>query len=76
MLIEDGVVLERSTVGPNVTIEQGSVIRDSVLSHAIVGARCSLTGVQLSHAMLGNDVVMRDFRGTASLGDHLSLIHI
>ena len=70
---EDGVVLERSTVGPNVTIEQGSVIRDSVLSHAILGARCSLTGVQLSHAMLGNDVVMRDFRGTASLGDHSEL---
>jgi len=73
VLIEDGVVLERSTVGPNVTIEQGSVIRDSVLSHAIVGARCSLTGVQLSHSMVGNDVVMRDFRGTASLGDHSEL---
>lgn len=73
VLIEDGVVLERSTVGPNVTIEQGSVIRDSVLSHTIVGARCSLTGVQLSHAMLGNDVVIRDFRGTASLGDHSEL---
>ena len=73
VLIEDGVVLERSTVGPNVTIEQGSVIRDSVLSHAIVGARCSLTGVQLSHAMLGNDVTMRDFRGTASLADHSEL---
>lgn len=73
VLIEDGVVLERSTVGPNVTIEQGSIIRDSVLSHAIVGARCSLTGVQLSHSMVGNDVVMRDFRGTASLGDHSEL---
>jgi glucose-1-phosphate thymidylyltransferase len=73
VLIEDGVVLERSTIGPNVTIEQGSVIRDSVLSHTILGARCSLTGVQLSHAMLGNDVAMRDFRGTASLGDHSEL---
>jgi glucose-1-phosphate thymidylyltransferase len=73
VLIEDGVVLERSTIGPNVTIERGSVIRDSVLSHAIVGARCALTGVQLSHAMLGNDVSMRDFRGTASLGDHSEL---
>ena len=73
VLIEDGVVLERSTVGPNVTIEQGSVIRDSVLSHVIVGAGCSLTGVQLSHSMVGNNVVMRDFRGTASLGDHSEL---
>ena len=74
VLIQDGVTIDRSTIGPNVTIERGSVIRDSTLTHAIVGERCTLTGVALSHSLLGNDVVVRDFRGTASLGDHSELI--
>ena len=65
---------EGCDIGPNVTIERGSVIRDSTLTHAIVGERCTLTGVALSHSLLGNDVVVRDFRGTASLGDHSELI--
>jgi glucose-1-phosphate thymidylyltransferase len=73
VLIEGGVTLERSTIGPNVTIEQGSVIRDSTLAHAIVGADCSLSGVALSRSMLGDSVALRDFRGSASLADHSEL---
>jgi glucose-1-phosphate thymidylyltransferase len=70
VLIEDGVVIERSVIGPNVTIEKGCVVRDSALSHTIVGQDCRLTGARLSQSMLGNHVVVRDFSGTVSLGDH------
>ena len=73
VLIEDGVTIERSTIGPNVTIEKGTTIRDSVLAHTIVGEGCELSGVQLSQSMLGNKVVLRDFTGTASLADHSEL---
>jgi glucose-1-phosphate thymidylyltransferase len=74
VLIEDGVTIERSTIGPNVTIERGSVIRDSELSHSIVGAGCTLDGVRLARSMLGNQVQVRDFRGSASLGDDSELV--
>ncbi len=74
VLIEAGVTIERSSIGPNVTIEAGSVIRDSRLVHAIVGADCTLTGAELSQSMLGNNVEVRDFRGNASLADHSELI--
>jgi len=73
VLIEAGVTIERSSIGPNVTIEAGSVIRDSRLVHAIVGADCTLTGAELSQSMLGNNVEVRDFRGNASLADHSEL---
>jgi ADP-glucose pyrophosphorylase len=56
-----------------VTVERGSVIRDSTLSHSIVGAGCTLTGATLTQSMLGDQVVLRDFRGTASLADHSEL---
>ena len=73
VLIEDGVTIERSTIGPNVTVEKGTTIRDSVLAHTIVGEGCELSGVHLSQSMLGNKVVLRDFTGTASLADHSEL---
>ncbi|HEV8599237.1 MAG TPA: sugar phosphate nucleotidyltransferase [Gemmatimonadales bacterium] len=74
VLIEDGVTLERSTIGPNVVIETGSVVRDSKLAHTIVGADCTLSGVELSQSMLGNNIELRDFTGSASLADHSELV--
>lgn len=68
--IEDGARIERSTIGPNVSIETGCVIRDSHVEHSIVGAQTHLTGVTLRHAMLGRHVRMTGFHGSASLGDH------
>ena len=70
VLIEDGVTIERSTIGPNVTVEQGTVIRESRVAHAIIGADCELSDVELSQSMLGDDVVLRRYRGSASLADH------
>ena len=74
VLIQDGVTIERSRVGPNVTIEEGTVLRDCELAHTIVGRQCSLAGARLTHSMLGNSVVLRDVRGSVSLGDHSEII--
>jgi hypothetical protein len=57
-------------IGPNVTIERDSTITDSEIAHTIVGQSCRLAGVRLRQSMLGNQVTLRDFHGTASLGDH------
>ena len=73
VLIEPGVTISRSTIGPNVTIERGSAIEDSTIAHSIVGADCELSKVQLTQSMLGNEVAVRNFRGSASLADHSEL---
>jgi glucose-1-phosphate thymidylyltransferase len=73
VLIDEGVTIERSTIGPNVTIERGSVIRDSELSHALVGRDCQVVRTRLQYSMVGDHVVLRDFRGAASLADHSEL---
>jgi glucose-1-phosphate thymidylyltransferase len=70
VLIEDGVVLEQSTVGPNVTIEAGTVVRGSTVREAIVGKRCRIEGCQLDGALLGDDVSVTGVRGSVSLGSH------
>jgi glucose-1-phosphate thymidylyltransferase len=68
--IEDDVQIESSTIGPNVTIEAGSRIRGSQLSHIITGRECAIVNAQLSHSMLGNGVAIEGLNGSASLGDH------
>lgn len=72
--IEDGVTIEASTIGPNVAVERGTVIRDATIEHSIIGTDCRLTGVTLRHAMLGRRVRINGFTGSASIGDDSELL--
>lgn len=67
--IEDGVVIERSTVGPNVSVEAGTRITDSNVTNAIIGRDAQLASCALDGALLGNRVKLTGLRGEASLGD-------
>ncbi len=73
VLIEDGVELEHSTIGPNVTIERGTTVRNSELSDTIIGSGSELDGVKLRQSLIGNDVVVKNYQGSASLADHSEL---
>ena len=73
VLIEDGVTVERSTIGPNVTLEAGTAVSDSRLEHTVVGRDSRITGSTITHSMLGNAVVVDGFTGSLSLGDHCEL---
>lgn len=69
VLIEDGVSISTSTIGPNVTLEKGTVVTDSTLSHTLVGQNTKISGSTLSHSMLGNRVTVTGFRGSLSVAD-------
>src|SRR3954465_10206918 len=68
--IEDGVSIERSEIGPNVSIERGTRISGSRVRNSIIGRDSRLTGVEWEGSLLGNGVVLENFRGSASLADH------
>jgi glucose-1-phosphate thymidylyltransferase len=72
--IEDGVIIERSEIGPNVSLEQGTKITGSRLSNSIVGRDAKLSGVALDGALLGNGVMLEGYKGSASIGDHSELV--
>jgi glucose-1-phosphate thymidylyltransferase len=71
--IEDGVTVERSEIGPNVSLEKGTRVTGSTLRHTIVGQEARLTNVELEDSMLGNRVVVDGIRGSTSLGDDSEL---
>jgi glucose-1-phosphate thymidylyltransferase len=70
VLIEDDVVIEQSTVGPNVTIESGTVLIASTVRDAIIGQNCRVERCHLDGALLGDHVSVTGLRGGASLGSH------
>jgi glucose-1-phosphate thymidylyltransferase len=72
--IEAGVSIERSEIGPNVSIEQGSRISGSRLRNTIIGRDAQLKGVELEGSLLGNAVVLEDFHGRTTLGDNSEVI--
>jgi len=56
--IEADAVVERSAIGPNVTIEAGAVVRDSVVRHAIVGAGARVSGATVEESLIGDGAVV------------------
>ncbi len=74
VLIEEGCVLERCTIGPNVSLESGSTVRDSTVSHAIVGAHAMIDRSVVSHAMLGERVRISNFKGSGTFGAHSEVV--
>jgi glucose-1-phosphate thymidylyltransferase len=72
--IEDGVRIERSEIGPNVSVERGTTITESRVQNSIVGRDANLSRVELDGSLLGSAVVLDGFRGSASLGDHSEAI--
>ncbi|MBA3345956.1 MAG: NTP transferase domain-containing protein [Gemmatimonadales bacterium] len=72
--IEDGVKVERSVIGPNVSLESGTTVTDSRLRNTIVGRDARLAGVVLDGSLLGNGVVAEGLWGSATLGDHSEVV--
>ena len=74
VLIEDGVTIERSTIGPNVTLETGTRVSGSTLTNVIAGANSSITDATLDRSVLGNRVTLAGVNGSVTLGDDAEVI--
>jgi glucose-1-phosphate thymidylyltransferase len=67
--IEDGATVTESTIGPNVVIGAGSVVKASTLRDTIVGERAQLDGCTLRDSMIGDRVVAEGLTGAVTLGE-------
>jgi glucose-1-phosphate thymidylyltransferase len=68
--IEEGVRLENAELGPNVTIESGSDVRDSKLSNCIIGANTRISGSTLHDSLIGDHVIVEGVNGAVSLANY------
>ena len=67
--IEDGVTIEDSTVGPNVSIGTGTTVRSATVRDAVIGTACEIVDAALTHSLLGDRVVVQGVTGSLNVGD-------
>jgi glucose-1-phosphate thymidylyltransferase len=67
--IAEGVRLENCEIGPNVTIESGSSVKNSKLRDAIIGEGVQIEDSQLHDSMIGDRSVVRGAKGSVNIVD-------
>jgi glucose-1-phosphate thymidylyltransferase len=68
--IEDGCTIEDSTIGPNVTLERGCVVKSSEIKDTIVGSGTTISSSALQNSFIGDGVVIEGFTGELTVADH------
>ena len=71
--IEDGVTVEHATVGPNVSLGTGSVVRHATVRDTAVGEHTQILNASLHDSFLGDHVVVDGLHGRMTVGDHSEL---
>ena len=68
--IAPGVEIEASKIGPNVTILEGSVVKNSNISNSILSKDCTVTFSQLFETVLSAHCEVENGKGSLDLGCH------
>jgi glucose-1-phosphate thymidylyltransferase len=70
---EDGVTIERSVIGPNVSIAAGSKVSDSIVSDAILNASAVVEHANITRSILGTKACVHGKARKVNLGDDSTL---
>ncbi|MEX0661510.1 MAG: sugar phosphate nucleotidyltransferase [Balneolaceae bacterium] len=66
----DGVEISGSEIGPNVSVEDGTVIKDSKVKNSIIQSNAKLDGCDLDGSTIGNHAEAYNVKGEIHIGDH------
>jgi glucose-1-phosphate thymidylyltransferase len=67
---EAGVRVKGGRIGPNVTLQKGTVANGCTLRHTVVGPGAVLEGVQLHDSIVGGHAQLKNVAGTMLVTDH------
>lgn len=70
VFLGDGVEISGSEIGPNVSVEAGTVIRNSTVKNSIIQKEASLEGCDLDGSTIGNHAEAVNAKGEIHIGDH------
>ncbi len=68
--VEEDVVVEGSTLGPNVTVEAGARIINSTIKDCLIGPGALVENSTLQDSLIGGHARVRNYSGTLSVLDH------
>lgn len=67
--IGEGCRLENSTIGPNATIGDGSIVKNSVVRNALVSGNCEVTDAELDGTAVGAGEKVSGIHGNEVIAD-------
>lgn len=67
--IGDGVTIESSVIGPNVSLDSGAKVMGSIVSDSILGKECQIHNMTLSGSIIGHGATVRGTHSTLNVGD-------
>lgn len=73
VFIADGVQIENSIIGPKVSIETGTTIKNSKVENTIIRNHASLEDVETSGSTIGAHTSVKNVTGKIDIGDHSSV---
>jgi glucose-1-phosphate thymidylyltransferase len=73
VFIGEGVKIENSTVGPKVSIEADTVIKNSKVENSIIRDNATLEDVDTSGSTIGAYTHLKNVKGKVDVGDHSTL---
>ncbi|MEX0719775.1 MAG: sugar phosphate nucleotidyltransferase [Balneolaceae bacterium] len=68
--IAEGVEIENSTIGPKVSIETNTSIKNSKIDNSIIRDNASLENVKTSGSTIGAHTTLKNVKGKVDVGDH------
>jgi glucose-1-phosphate thymidylyltransferase len=69
----DDVTVAASVVGPNVSVDDGATIRDSIVRDSIVGRDAALRSVNIERSIVGDNAAVEGAANRLNVGDNSSV---
>lgn len=71
--IDSNVIIEGSKIGPGVSIESGTSIKNSIIENSIIRENATLNNVRTSGSTIGAHTELNNVTGEIHIGDHSTL---
>ncbi|MEW6411416.1 MAG: sugar phosphate nucleotidyltransferase [Candidatus Zixiibacteriota bacterium] len=67
--VGDDVSIEKSVIGPNVSLARGAVIKHSIISDSIIGRDARVEDMVIQESIVGREVVLKGRKKILNIGD-------
>lgn len=71
--IAEGCTIENSIIGPNVTIGEKAIVKNSILKDSIIGSYSVLEKVVLHNSLIGSDALICGASQSLNIGDNTEI---
>lgn len=71
--IPDSCKVKNSIIGPNVSIGEKTIIRDSILRDVIIGSDSEIENSILHHSIIGSDATLKGLSQSLNIGDNTEI---